>query len=351
LNYKWEGMLTLLLCMFAGCATLREPSHDVPNLPSPYIKQASLLKPHFHDAGNAKLHSNVAYVLTPISDSIEPVHSEPPVVAIDSIADLARFQTTVPNLSDSWSAPKRKSVDADRGEVWDRLLGDQAHFYSGESMLQLGLAFGAAASIANTQVDDQLQKHFQSSVRGASSDEWFHFLHASKELGNGIYTIPVFSAAWIANEYIDGPPQFETVGFWGERSLRGIMVGAPSLILLQHVTGGSRPYETNEGSEWHPLRDNNGVSGHAFMSSLPFITAAKLTDNVWQKTFWYTASAIGPLSRVSDNAHYPSQIGLGWMMAMVAASAVEQTDTGRRGWTLVPQSSLNTSGIALQYKW
>ena len=292
-----------------------------------------------------------SYCLLPISDSevVSQVSSE--LASIDAFKDTHSLQTVSPPLEDIPLAKNRLSHKTSRGSVLDRVLGDQSNFYSGDSMLKLGLAFGAAAVIANTQADDQLQRHFQTSVRGASSEEWFQFLHANKELGNGIYSLPVFGTVWLANEYIDGPPIFETTGLWGERSMRGFFVGAPSLILMQHITGGSRPYETIEGSEWHPFRDNNGVSGHAFMSSLPFITAAKLTDNPWQKSFWYTASTIGPLSRVNDNAHYPSQIGLGWLMAFVAASAVDQTDSGQRGWTLTPQSSLDSSGIALQYRW
>ena len=264
---------------------------------------------------------------------------------IDSPSYLDRQSITSLTDLDLLASPVEK------GAVWERLLNDQTNFYSKESLLGLGIAFGTGAAIANTDLDNQIQKHFQSSVRGATSDEWFQFLHSNKELGNGVYTLPVFGAAWLASEYIEGPPLFESLGLWGERSMRGFLVGAPPLILMQHLTGGSRPYETIEGSEWQPFRDNNGVSGHAFMSSLPFITAAKLSDSPWQKTFWYTASAIGPLSRVNDNAHYPSQIGLGWAMAFVSATAVNQTDTGKRGWSLAPQSSLTSSGVALQYRW
>lgn len=93
-------------------------------------------------------------------------------------------------------------------------------FYSKDSVLKLGLVLGASSLIANTSADEQLQKHFQSSVRGATSDNWFEFLHSSKELGNGVYTLPIMGAAWIAKEVIDGPPAFETFGTWGERTLR-----------------------------------------------------------------------------------------------------------------------------------
>ena len=118
--------------------------------------------------------------------------------------------------------------------------------------------------------------------------------------------LPIMGSAWLLNECMDGPPAMKTFGTWGERSIRAFVVGAPPLLVMQQLTGGSRPNETMEGSEWHPFRDNNGVSGHAFMSSIPFITAAKMTDNPWGKSLWYLGSTIDPLSRVNDNAHYPS---------------------------------------------
>jgi PAP2 superfamily len=175
-------------------------------------------------------------------------------------------------------------------------------------------------------------------------------LRANKELGNGYYTLPVMGAVWLVSETIDGPPQLESFGDWGERSLRGFAVGVVPLVVMQSVTGASRPEEPN-GSGWHPLQDDNGVSGHSFMSALPFITAAKLTDSRWKKAFWYSASAIGPLSRVNDNAHYPSQAGLGWLIAYAAASAVDQTAANRKPWSVVPLNSPGYSGAGLEFRW
>jgi hypothetical protein len=235
--------------------------------------------------------------------------------------------------------------------LWRRMLRDQANFYAPESSLPLAAAFGIGAAFANTQLDQQLQNHFQSSVRGATSREWFEFLHANKELGDGLYTLPVLGGAWIAGEVFNESESMQGIGLWGERSIRGFVVGAPAVVVLQRLTGGPRPDETPEGSEWHPMQDNNGVSGHAFMSALPFITAAKLTDRPLPKALFYLGSTIGPLSRVNDGAHYPSQIGLGWVMAYFAATAVQQTDTGKRGWSLIPQSTYDGNGFALQYRW
>ncbi|MCU0711012.1 MAG: phosphatase PAP2 family protein [Pirellula sp.] len=242
-------------------------------------------------------------------------------------------------------------VKKSRDPLLQRLLNDQKNYYSGDSLLGLGGAFAIGGLFANTQLDHQIQKHFQSSVAGATSDEWFEFLHANKELGEGVYTLPIMGAAWLSGEIFDGSPNMERFGNWGERSMRGFIVGAPPLIAMQLVTGASRPGETANGSEWQPFQDNNGVSGHAFMSALPFITAAKMTDNPLKKSLWYLGSAIGPLSRVNDNAHYPSQIGLGWAMAYVAATAVDQTEKGDSQWRLIPFSASGGSGLALEYEW
>ncbi len=240
---------------------------------------------------------------------------------------------------------------AKRRDALDRLLGDQARFYATDNMLVVGVLFGVGAVFANTSLDPTIQRHAQTSLHRASTDEWLHVLHANKELGNGVVTLPIMGTAWLASEWIDGPPAFETVGLWGERSVRGVLVGAVPLLVTQRLTGGSRPNETEDGAGWHPFQDNNGVSGHAFMSSIPFITAAKMSDNVVGKAFWYSASLLGPLSRINDNAHYPSQVGLGWAMGFLAASAVQHNDTGKKGWAVVPEASFQSTGLAFQYRW
>ena len=205
--------------------------------------------------------------------------------------------------------------------------------------------------MANSSIDDRLHRHFQSSVLAANSDDWFESLHASKELGNGIYTLPVFATAWAAGELFPESRFVETTGRWGERSIRGFVVGAPPLIILQQLTGGSRPTETDESSEWHPMRDNNGISGHAFMGSLPFITAAKMTDNRAYKVLFYAGSTLAPLSRVNDNAHYPSQVALGWWMAYLAASAIDATDNPNSRWRFYPYSTEGSSGMMAEFRY
>lgn len=234
---------------------------------------------------------------------------------------------------------------------WQSLWDDQKNFYSPVSLAWIGSGLAVGGILANTNLDENLHHHFQGSVRGATSDEWFESLHASKELGNGLYTLPLFATAWAAGEILPDNQLWATTGSWGERSIRGFVVGAPPLILLQQLTGGARPEEVAEHSSWHPFRDNNGISGHAFMGSLPFITAAKMTDQVGYKLLWYAGSTVAPLSRVNDSAHYPSQVALGWWLAYCAASAVDATEDPNRRWRLYPYTFQGGSGIMAEFRY
>lgn len=233
--------------------------------------------------------------------------------------------------------------------IWQKIAEDHIHFYDWHSLRMLGGGFLAAAAVANTQLDRQIQTDFQASVRGATSDEWFEFLHANKELGNGHYTLPVFAGAWLAGELFDESPVLVKTSEWGERSLRSFLVGAPPMILAQKLTGGSRPTERGpDSSHWRPWADNNGVSGHAFMSSLPFINAAKMTQNRWLKTTFYAGSLLGPLSRVNDDAHFTSQVALGWWMAYVSATAIDRTQFGDGHLQIYPYASTNGYGAMFE---
>ncbi len=215
----------------------------------------------------------------------------------------------------------------ERRSLGTRLREDQRNFYAVDSLLLLGTGLAVGSTMANTSIDERLHQRFQKNILGARSDDWFESLHASKELGNGYYILPLFATGWAAGELYPDSPAAQLAGTWGSRSLRGFVVGAPPLYGLQLLTGGSRPDEVGDGSShWQPFADNNGISGHSFMGAMPFITAAKMTESTGLKATLYTASLIAPLSRVNDSAHYPSQVALGWWTAWLAASAVATTD-------------------------
>ena len=231
--------------------------------------------------------------------------------------------------------------------VRQSIISDHGNFYSRESLGLLAAGFGVGAAMANTSIDEKLHDKFQTNVRNARSDEWSR---AAKELGNGRYTLPLFAAAWATGKIFDGYPVTDAAGEWGERSIRGILIGTPPLLVSQSATGASRPGEASSGSLWKPFQDNNGVSGHGFMGAIPFITAAKMTDNPLLKLALYGGSTLAPLSRVNDGAHYPSQAMLGWVLAYVAADAVDRMQSGSDTRTLLPILVDDSVGVGIEFR-
>jgi hypothetical protein len=253
------------------------------------------------------------------------------------------FECTNPSLEEEFGSQPPS--------LWSRIKQDHTHYYSKESLLWLAGGFGAGAIVANTTLDGAIQDHLQSSLLGASSDEWLETFHAQKELGNGRYTIPIFAAAWGAGLLFEKVPMLNATGEWGERSIRAIIVGTPPMLLMQNVTGASRPGETTANSKWKFFQDDNGVSGHSFMGAIPFLAAAKVTDRPLLKVLFYAGSTLAPISRLNDNRHYPSQAFLGWYMAWIATNAVDATQHADRNWRMFPISWGGNTGIGFEYNW
>jgi hypothetical protein len=231
--------------------------------------------------------------------------------------------------------------------IFERIGSDHRHFYSRNSLTGLAYGLAGGALMANTNFDQTVQAHFQSSVRNARSDEWFHLLEAQKKLGNGHYTLPVFAIAWATGSLLEGNPAADNVGEWGQRSFRSILVGAPPMLATQYIVGGSRPNEP-AGSRWSPFQDHNGVSGHSFMGAVPFLTAAQMAEEPWLKFAFYAGSTLVPLSRINDDDHYTSQAFLGWWFAFLATRAIDSTQSSESDWTFTPWLEPRTSGFALE---
>jgi hypothetical protein len=235
-------------------------------------------------------------------------------------------------------------------EQWAGILSDHREFYSPGGLTWLLGGIGAGAVIANTRIDEQLVRDtYVENIVLAPSHEFYETLHQPKFFGDGLYTIPVFAVAALAEPMIDELPLGPETAEWGQRSLRTILVGAPPLLGLQLLTGGGRPGETDESSEWQPLEDNNGVSGHAFMGAIPFISAAKMTDNLWLKGGLYAASTLPAISRINDDDHYFSQVFLGWWLAYLAESAVDRSHNPRPGYSLVAAPQPGGIQIGMEY--
>ena len=256
------------------------------------------------------------------------------------------------DFRDGFGAPPTRSGTAEAlpSNVFESIAADYQHFYSSDHLAPFALGVGAAAMLTNTSADRSLLDLYTDNVTYVKTDEYKEAVHEFKFLGDGRYTLPVFGAVYLADQLIDAGPVLEHAGEWGERSLRTFLVGGPPVLGLQYLLGASRPYETPERSEWQPFQDNNGVSGHAFMGAIPFLSAAHMTDDVRLKTAFFIASTLPGLSRINDEDHYPSQVFLGWWIAFLASSSVEDTFQLPDNVSVYPMMMSNGMGLGLEVK-
>ena len=228
-------------------------------------------------------------------------------------------------------------------------------FYSWDTALNLGIALAAVAPIANTAADENVHNWYQDYVRNRDSDD---FASSCKQFGEGGQFIPAYLLVGLTYRYVKvdfgwEQKHFDIAGEWSSRCGRAIFAGFPTLLVGQMVLGSSRPEESGpRSSHWQPLDDNNAISGHAFIGAIPFITAAQMTDRIWLKTLFYAGSTLTGWSRINDDAHFLSQVILGWHLAYLSCRAVTRTENPHFGrhFTFYPVVNSEMSGMGLVYR-
>ena len=235
----------------------------------------------------------------------------------------------------------------------DRIFSDFGNLYNRNNVQNFGVALLGTGVMANTTIDDKFQHWHAKQTLSGFSQELSEF---SKVFGEGKYFIPVMVTSAITyrfwQEKRGGLPEC-TFGEFTDRTMRGYFVGFPMLLTMQSVLGGDRP-NGDGGSYWKPFQQNHGVSGHAFIGAIPFMTAAQMTDKPLVKGLCYTLSVLPAWSRVNDDAHYLSQAMLGWYLAYLSVRAVSQTESRSRlprGLTIFPVNEVSAVGIGLHYQY
>jgi len=225
-----------------------------------------------------------------------------------------------------------------------RICSDHANYYSYRTMRDLALGIAAASPVANTSWDADFQSWYQRDVRSSGTDDFAVFW---KTFGEGDLFIPAFAGLALLGTCFEDRPVLGTAGNFSARVTRGYLVGTPPMLLMQATLGASRPIEMNGGSHWKPFDDNNGVSGHAFMGSVPLITAAKMVENPWAKSALYVFSTFPAWSRINDDHHYLSQVSLGWWMGYLACRAVEGTELANDRVVFTPLVTPEMAGVGM----
>ena len=234
----------------------------------------------------------------------------------------------------------------------NRIFADYGNLYNQSNAMNFGVALLGAGVVANTKMDSNFQRWYGNHIR---SDFTHDFSKRAKIFGEGHIFIPVMTASALTyrfwQEKQGGQPNCK-LGDFTDRTFRGYLVGAPTLLVTQLALGGDRPRDG--ASYWRPFKQDHGVSGHAFMGAVPFITAAQMTDKPYAKGVLYALSTCTAWSRVDEDAHYLSQIALGWYLAYLSVRAVSETEGLKplpKGLTIFPVSDDRWVGMGVHYQY
>ncbi len=231
-------------------------------------------------------------------------------------------------------------------DIGNYIADDYANFYESDRLLNMGAYFVGGSIIANTKLDHNIANYYQENIRSSGTDKFSKF---SKQFGEGKYLLPLSFGLGATTLFRDGNIPQNSISDFGLNATRAYLVGLPAMLLMQKVTGGSRPIEPAR-SKWKFFKDNNGVSGHAFVGAVPFLTLAKMTDNKWIKYGSYAASTLTAWSRVNDNYHYTSQILLGYLMAYESVEAVFDSNSKYKNLQISPMIDTDAVGVQLNWK-
>ena len=212
------------------------------------------------------------------------------------------------------------TADCAQPSWFETLRSDQIQFYSRQNIRPALFTLGASAILANTRMDQEFADWYQNDVRSESLDD---LAKIAKGFGEQWPMMGLYVTSSIGGRLIGEDTR---LAFWGDRSIRSMLVGVPPLLLLQKAIGSSRPNDMPPSSSWDFWADDNGASGHAFVGAVPFLVAAQLTENPRQKAILVWASTWTGWSRINDNDHYLSQVIVGWWLAYAATQSVERSD-------------------------
>ena len=184
--------------------------------------------------------------------------------------------------------------------------------YSDRMMLY---SFTASGLFANTGIDERLRSSYYKNIRSTGSN---HFSRIAKHFGEGRIMFPSYIIGFLLGKTFNNNSLKE----WGKNSFNATLISAPGLLVSQYSLGSSRPYMEYGSKWWRGMDGKNGASGHTWVAAIPFITTAKMTGNKYLKILLYTASTFTGISRINDDAHFVSQVLLGYAWAYCSVNSV-----------------------------
>lgn len=266
--------------------------------------------------------------------------------ACDGIGARVVEPSCCPSLR--WDGSRLRHLGDRCGELPAQICSDWKNFYSCRGLRDLLLGIGVGAILANTSLDQEFRDWYQERVQNDEVDE---FARLWNDSGDGAYVIPAVVVVAAVGIVFDDTPLGGDLAEFGNRTLRAYAVGAPPVVFGQWALGGARPGESERQSRWTPFEFTHAISGHAFIGAVPFITAAKMTDCIWLKGGLYGLSVLPGWARVNRDKHYLSQAILGWWIACLSCTAVDETNLAEKGYSVFPLVSSDAVGMGVTCSW
>ena len=138
------------------------------------------------------------------------------------------------SIRDSIRDSIRESTQNDPFRLWDALHDDHVHFYTWKNVVITSGMFSFGSAMAHSDVDRAFRDAWQDEVRSGSGDD---ISEVAKVFGEGEYVIAFGLAAMGVGYLMSDTLGAEVVGEWGQRTTRSLIVGFPSLLIFQRVTG------------------------------------------------------------------------------------------------------------------
>jgi hypothetical protein len=247
----------------------------------------------------------------------------------------------------SWLQPTERGWRSRLDDDIDLCLEDYSRFYSWQNLGLVAAGVAVAAPIANTKADQSFRNWYQHRIYDSRLNSTADAYNYAAQLW---VVIPVGLEAWaLAGKAGDNYAFDGCIYEWANRSLRAAAVGYPTVLALFVTLGAKRADQNN--SYWHPFNDVHGVSGHAFIGAVPFLTAAAMTDNPCYQVPLVLGSMVEGWDRIHMDRHYLSQVIQGWWLAYLSVKAVDMTQSiHRSNWTICPTVSPEGAGMMLQIK-
>ena len=218
-------------------------------------------------------------------------------------------------------------------ELSNNLQSSTSKLYTNRKMVY---AFALSGLIANTNIDEQIRTSYYTNLKTSKNNRYSKIV---KPLGNGRLMFSAYPTAYIAGKLF----RIETLTEWSIMSSAATFISAPGLLMSQYVLGASRPHHGFGSYWWSGMDGKNGASGHTWVAAIPIITSAKMTKNKILKTLLYSASTLTGISRINDDAHYASQVLLGYAWAYYAVDSIFSTRNSKRFSVLVTSLSIGLS--------